>query len=289
MLMRQRLKNAVKELIRIASTRLPSDVYEALRRAYERESGIGKVVIDGILRNVDLAARLNAPICQDTGIPMFFVRVGEGFPIKGELYEILKEAVVEATQEIPLRPNIIDILEGRNTGDNTGPYVPIIHVELTSGDMLELTFVAKGGGSEQASLAFVLPPLQSWRGLVNHVVNHTIEAIGRVCSPIILGIGIGASADLAVYLAYKAALLRKVGSRNSNPRLAKIEELLLDALNSLGLGPQGLGGSRAVLDVHIECGGRHVATFAIALVYACWALRRATLVMKANGEYEIRL
>ena len=244
--------------------------------------------LNAILTNIDLAKNYNAAVCQDTGVPTFFIKLGDGFPIRSKLFSILTEAVREVTKELPLRSNSVDPLSERNTGDNTGIGIPVFDVELFDGDYLEMIYTPKGGGTELPSKAFVVPPGNAWERLPELVLNAVIDAGPMPCPPVIVGIGIGPNLDVAAKLAKKAAVLRPVGSRNSNPGIAKIEDALLEAINKLGIGAHGTGGKVTALDVHIEYAYRHPATFAIGIVFSCWATRRARAIVYPDGKYEVK-
>lgn len=279
---------AAKEAITKASISPAFDVVSALRRAREVESSeAARVQIGAILKNVELAASSTAAVCQDTGVPTFFVKLGDGFPIRSKVLAILTEAVRQVTKELPLRPNTTDPFTERNPGDNTGVGVPVFDVELFDGDYLQFTYVPKGGGSELPGKAMVLPPGTALRDLPKIVLEAVVDAGPMPCPPVIVGIGIGPTLDAAAKLAKKAATLRPVGSRNQNPEVAKMEEALLRAINKLGLGAHGVGGDVTALDVHIEYAYRHPATFALAVMFSCWATRRATATVWPDGRYQV--
>lgn len=283
------VKEAAKKIVRMASISPAVDVVDALKNSINVEvHEPSKVQLKAILDNINLASTEGAAVCQDTGVPTFFVRLGDGFPIRSRLYEILTEAVREATREIPLRSNSVDPLTDRNSGDNTGLGIPVIDVELFNGDYLEMIYTPKGGGTELPSRAFVVPPGDAWERLPKLVLDAVVDAGPMPCPPVIVGVGIGPSVDVAAKLAKKAAVLRPVGSRNQNPEVAKLEEALLRAINKLGIGPHGTGGVVTALDVHIEYSYRHPATFAIGIVFSCWATRRARAVVWPDGRYEVK-
>jgi fumarate hydratase subunit alpha len=282
------LEKAVVEALKRAETILPPDVHGALKKAYEEEDNeIAKAQFKAILDNVEIARRTGRPICQDTGLIIYYVRAGVKFPLLSRLEDILVEATRRATREIPLRPNSVDPLTGRNTGDNTGRYVPYIHWEITSGDELWIDVVPKGGGSEAVAMLRMPPPGKGLAGVLETVVDAVLAAGAKPCPPTIVGVGIGGGADIAAIIAKKQAALRKIGTRNPNPELAKLEEKLYHALNKLGIGVMGLGGRHTVLAVHIDYAYRHPATYPVAIVFQCWATRRATIHLRTDGSYEI--
>jgi fumarate hydratase subunit alpha len=282
------LRKFIIELITIAETRLPLDVYQALRRAYDEEDNpVAKKHLEAILRNVELAAKLSKPICQDTGTPVFYVKMGEEFPVRSRFREIAVEAVREATRRIPLRPNAVNPIKGGNTGDNTGRFVPWFEFEIVPGDRLEVTFVPKGGGSEAPSTLRMGLPVKGLLNVWETVLNAIVEAGPKPCPPVVVGVGIAALSEQALSLAKKAALLRPIGSRHEEPEVAKLEDQLLEAINSLGIGVHGFGGKFTALDVHVEYAHRHPATYAVAVATSCWALRRASGYIDSTGRWEI--
>jgi fumarate hydratase subunit alpha len=286
--LRDRVREFLVELIRVATTQLPDDVVRGLKRAYEVEDNpVARKQLEAILRNVELASRLWYPICQDTGTPYFYVKLGADFPLRAELDDVIREAVREATRKVPLRPNAVDPIRERNSGDNTGLYIPWIELELVPGDTMEVTYVAKGGGSEAPSTLVMAPPIQGAWKLRETVLKAVVDAGPKPCPPVIIGVGIGPGAAVALSLAKKAAVLRPVGSRHPDPEVAKLEEELLEAVNRLGIGAHGFGGRVTALDLHIEYAFRHPATYAIGVVVSCWATRRASGVIDSHGEWRI--
>ena len=278
----------LEELVRVAATRLPLDVYEALVRAAEVEDNpVARAQLEAMIRNAELAARLGRPICQDTGTPYFYFKVGVDFPWRGFLYDAARLAVRRATREVPLRPNAVDPVHGGNSGDNTGRYLPWVEVELVPGDGLEATFVPKGGGSEAPTRLVMANPLEAAGRLVETVLDAVVWAGPKPCPPVIIGVGIGPGGDVALRLAKKAASLRPLGTVNPDPVLARLEETLLEAVNRLGIGAHGFGGRTTALGVHVDYAHRHPATFAVGVVFSCWATRRATGVMDAGGGWRL--
>ena len=278
MLSEQSLKGHIVKLIHAAAVYLPADVKEALRRAYEAEEGLNvRLMLKAILDNIEIAERERRPICQDTGVIMFHVRAGERFSLLGKLPRIFREAAAEATRKIPLRPNAVDIITEKNSGDNTGDHIPWISWEIVpESDEAEITVLLKGGGSEAASMAKVIPPAQGLSGALKVALDSVFEAGPKICPPIFLGVGIGATADIAMNLA-KKALLRKAGERNPRAEIAELEGRLLRAVNVLGWGAHGVGGRITALDARIEASHRHPATLAVGVLVGCWAFRYSTL------------
>ncbi|MCD6373691.1 MAG: fumarate hydratase [Thermococcus sp.] len=281
------LVDAIVEAIRLAVTRIPDDVVSALSEAHAREDNeVARFNLENILRAMEIGKDGLVPVCQDTGTVTFFVEAGVGSPFLGEVKGWLVEATKRATEEIPLRPNAVDVLIGRNSGNNTGKGVPVIHWELVQGDAIRIAVLPKGGGSENCSALAMLTPSEGWDGVKRFVVERVKECGGKPCPPVILGIGVGGGADYSLLLA-KKALLRRVGERNPERRIAKIEEEVLEEINALGIGPMGMGGKTTALDVKIEVAHRHPASFPVALVFQCWANRRAFVEIKPDGGVEV--
>ena len=274
-------------LIKKAETELPKDVVDALKHAYNIEESIAKTQIETILKNVDLAKKTGRPMCQDTGIQTFFVRIGTSFPHTNKLKELITQAVKKATDEIPLRPNTVDPFTGKNHGDNTGDYIPYITWDFVDGDDVWITVFPRGGGSENMSKLGMLKPGVGINGVKDFVVNEIIKAGGNPCPPTIVGVGIGGSADLAMKLARKA-LLKPIGIHHNDKNIAKVETELIEKINGSGIGPMGLGGKTTVLDVHIEKAHRHPASLPVGIMVQCWASRRATMVVHSDKTWEIK-
>ena len=283
------IEEAVVHALTRANIHLPPDVKNALKKAYKTEdSEVARVQIEAILRNLELAEELNRPICQDTGLIVYYVRMGYDFGVRIDVIErALINATRRATAEIPLRPNTVDPLTGENPGDNTGRNSPIIHWEFMKGDSLEIVVVPKGGGSEYVTVLKMIPPGLGLGGVKRVVIDAVLEAGAKPCPPTIVGVGLGGGVDTAVYLAKKAACIRRLDTMNPNPTLARLEEELYSELNSLGIGPQGLGGRTTVLGVHIDYSHRHPASYPVAVVFQCWAARRATVLVGRDGSSTI--
>jgi len=280
------LEDVIVNLLCLAVTDLPLDVNMALEEALRSESNpTGKNQLQAILENVRLARERSIPMCQDTGIQIFYVSVGSDFPLLGEIPQILTNAVRKGTQSIPLRPNTVNPVLHENPGDNTGINVPWINWKITEGSDLRITAFPKGGGSENVCKLGMLTPGQGLNGMKRFVIDSMIEAGAKPCPPTIVGIGIGGGADICMKLA-KEQLLRPVGHRHSNPKIAKMENELIQALNKTGIGPMGLGGDTTVLDVHIGMAMRHPASFPVGLAVQCWAARRASATITRKGKVE---
>ncbi len=285
--MEEKLTEAVIEAIRLAVTNLPEDVINAIKEAYEREeSRIAKFNFENILKSIEISKNEKIPICQDTGTITFFIDAGVKSPYLGEIKKILVEATKRATQEVPLRPNAVDVLTNKNSRDNTGRFVPIIHWELVDGDSIRIAVLPKGGGSENCSALAMLNPTEGFEGVKRFVIERVRECGGKPCPPVILGVGIGGSADLALKLA-KKSLLRPLGMRHENERIAQLEEEILNKVNSLGIGPMGMGGRTTALDVKIEYAHRHPASLPVGLIVQCWAHRKAFIEIDKEGSTKV--
>lgn len=274
-------------LLQLAVTKLPQDVKDALRKAHhEEESTVGRAQLKAILDNVDLAEKTNSPICQDTGVVIFYVKAGAQVKGLDKIESALRKGTARATREVPLRPNAINPFTQKNTGDNTGRNIPYINWQVVPGDALEITVLPKGGGSENVSALKMLPPSRGIKGLKKFVVDTVINGGAKPCPPIILGVAVGGGADIAMKLA-KATLLKPLGEPNIDPELAKLEKELREAINSTGIGPMGLGGKTTVLDLKVDFAHRHPASYPVAVVVQCWAARRASARIYSDGKVDI--
>ncbi len=282
----QVIEETAFNLLKLAATTLPRDVKEALKRAYETEtSEMGKAQLEAILENIRIAEERQLPICQDTGVISFYVKLGADFPTRKGIYEALVRATQRATREVPLRPNAVDPIEERNTGDNTGRYIPFVHWEIFDGDYLELTAFPKGAGSENMCKLAMLSPAYRLQGLKKFVIDTILEAGGKPCPPVIVGVAFGGGLDIVAELA-KRTLLRPLDQPNPVPELARLEEELLKAINETGIGPMGLGGRWTALRVHVDYACRHPGSYPVAVAIQCWAARRATARINADGSVE---
>jgi fumarate hydratase class I len=275
------------ELIRRASTDLPADVEAALREAQARED-VGSPAADAletILKNVALARANATPICQDTGTPIFYVHHPQGTSTR-KLRAQVEAAVAEATRRAILRPNAVDPIDGRNTGNNVGIDFPTIYFEEWDEEHLQVDLILKGGGSENVGAQYKLPhaPLEAGRDLdgVRRVVLDAVHrAQGKGCAPSVLGIAIGGDRGSG-YIHAKRQLLRPLGDVNPVEELAALEKRLLYECNELGVGPMGFGGKTTVLEVKIGALHRLPACYFVSIAYMCWACRKASTVWDAT-------
>jgi len=272
------IQETVYRLFREAVTSIPEDVTLALKKAYLREEDeLALLNLKAILDNIEMARKGDVPVCQDTGLPIVFVRLGD---VRVEnLYEAVAEGVRRATMEVPLRPNVVDPLSRDNTGTNTGHLIPQIDVELADTDSLEITVMPKGFGSENNNALMMGLPGDGIEGVKDFVVRTVLAAGGKPCPPVIVGVGIGGSSDLAMKLA-KKALLGRVGERNPDETLAALEEDILESINDSGIGPMGMGGKTTALDVKIKTAHTHTAGLPVGVCIQCWAARRSTATLR---------
>jgi len=280
------VENVAVELLRLAATKLPQDVKEALQKAYrEEKSEIGKIQLEAILKNVELAEKTGTPMCQDTGTINFYVKAGAQAKNLNKIEGSLRNATKRATREVPLRPNAVNPFTQKNTGDNLGRYIPYVHWKIVPGDSIEITALPKGGGSENVCALGMLTPGEGINGLKKFVIDAIIKASGKSCPPTIVGVGVGGGADIAMKLA-KVALLRPVDQPNPDLNIARIERGLFEAANMTGIGPMGLGGRSTVLSVNVEWAHRHPSSYPVAVAFQCWAARSASARIYSDGTIE---
>lgn len=260
-----------------AAYNLPGDVTAAIGEALSREkSDLGKDFLRQYLQNAEIARNESMPICQDTGTSVFFVTMGEDVKIVGgSLNRALNEATAIACQQGYLRKSIVSepLFKRQNTGDNTPP---IVHLELVPGDKLKIIIAPKGGGAENMSAIKMFAPSASRQDIINFIADTVIKAGGNPCPPTVVGVGIGGNFEKVALLA-KTALLRHLGRPNPNPDYAALEQDILTAINSSGVGPQGLGGTTTAFAVHIEYFPCHIASLPVAVNLNCHASRHAEL------------
>lgn len=283
MISQEMVEEEVCRLFKEAVIKLPSDVKKALKNAYDMEDDETALLnLKAILDNIKAAEDMNIPLCQDTGLPIIFVRKGN-VEVENQNDGIINgilNGVERATGEIPLRPNVVDPLTRKNTGNNIGRFIPQIDVELVNTDSLEITVFPKGFGSENNNALKMALPGEGEEGIKDFVLETVLNAGGKPCPPIVVGVGIGGSSDMALKLA-KKALLREIGEHHPEERMANIEKDILKMVNSTGIGPMGMGGKTTALDVKIEYADTHTAGLPIGVCIQCWAARRATGVLKS--------
>jgi len=261
---------AVAQMCMSANTKLPDDVRRKFEEGYKNETTeAGKEIFRQLLENADLAFETKLPLCQDCGLAIFYVELGEDVFVPGGINKAITEGMVTGYKDGYLRKSSCDPLTRKNTGDNTPA---IIHIDFKPGDHLKISYMAKGGGSENMSRVTMLAPSQGWEGIKKFVVNRVAEAGPNPCPPVILGIGIGGTFEYAPKIA-KQALLRKLDDVHPDPKVAEMEAELLAAVNKLGIGPMGLGGSYTCLAVKIALAPCHIASLPLAVNVQCHSAR----------------
>jgi fumarate hydratase, class I len=282
----QDLTAPILELVRLAATDLPGDVEVGLRQAIEREAAgsASRSTLETILKNVELARQNSTPICQDTGTPIFYVYHPSGWSTR-QMRQQIRAAVAEATHRAYLRPNAVDSLTGKNSGDNLGDeYFPTIHFEEIEGDTLKVELMLKGGGCENVGAQYSLPNSalgagRDLEGVRKVVLDAVHKAQGKGCAPGILGVAIGGDRGSS-FLASKETLFRKLDEPNPDPELAELEDRITEQANQLGIGPMGFGGENTVLGTKITNAYRLPASFFVSVSYMCWAYRRRAMTIQ---------
>ena len=268
--------------------KLPDDVIAKLTELRDKEdSPLSKTIYDTMFRNQELAVKLNRPSCQDTGVLQFWVKCGTKFPLIDELEGLLKEAVVKATFEAPLRHNSVETFDEYNTGKNVGKGTPTVFWDIVpNSDKCEIYTYMAGGGCTLPGKAMVLMPGEGYEGVTKFVMDVMTTSGLNACPPLLVGVGVATSVETAALLS-KKALMRPIGSHNENERAAKMETLLEDGINAIGLGPQGMGGKYSVMGVNIENTARHPSTIGVAVNVGCWSHRRGHIVFDKDLNYTI--
>ena len=288
--MQPNLTNEILELVRFTSTDLPPDVENKLRASAQDEApgSAAQSALETILKNVEMARKNSTPICQDTGTPIFYVHYPEGWSTR-QLRKQIQDAVIQATQQAFLRPNSVNAVSGKNTGDNSGDeHYPTIHFHEEAPDQpLVIELMLKGGGCENVSTQYKLPDnrLHAGRdleGVRKTVLDAVYQAQGKGCAPGVLGVAVGGDRG-ASYLAAKEALFRRLDDENEDPALAELENKITEEANQMGIGPMGFGGKTTVLGTKIKGLHRVPASFYVSVAYMCWAYRRRKMTY-ASGE-----
>jgi fumarate hydratase subunit alpha len=271
------IRDNVAQICLDAAYNLSEDVIIAFDRAIETETAPGaKEIIELLKENARIAREEHIPICQDTGIAVFFVEIGQDLRIKnGFIVDAINEGVRKGYKEGYLRKSVVDPITRKNTGDNTPA---IIYTELVPGDKLKISFLPKGAGSENMSVIRMMRPTEGVEGIRNFVLECVQKAGANPCPPVVIGVGIGGSFEKAALLA-KKSLLRPVGSPNPKLELASLEETLLKAVNRTGIGPEGFGGKVTAMAVHIESFPCHIASLPVAVNINCHAARHKTIIL----------
>ncbi len=270
---------AVRKIAIEANYFLPEDALVAYREALKKEeSPLGKEVLKEIIANAELALKEEMPYCQDTGVAVVFVEVGQDVHIVGgSLEEAINEGVRRAYTEGYLRASMVwdPVFERKNTGDNTPA---VIHYEIVEGDKIKIYFAPKGAGSENTSRLAMLKPADGWEGIKRFILETVKLAGPNACPPLTVGVGIGGNFEYCAYLS-KKALLRPIGERSNNEIARRMEEELMEDINKLGLGPMGFGGRVTAVDVKVELYPCHIASLPVAVNIQCHASRHKEVVI----------
>jgi len=292
--MQKDITNEVLELIRRTSSSLPKDVEDRLKASIEKEEpgSAARGALETIMKNIELSRSKSTPICQDTGTPIFYVHYPERWSTR-KLKEQIRAAMVEATKKSFMRPNAVDAIYDKNSGNNLGGEdFPSIHFEEVDADQpLTVELMLKGGGCENVGAQYSLPDSsvgagRDLAGVRKVVLDAVQKAQGKGCAPGILGVSIGGDRGSS-YIKSKEVLFSKMGTRNEDPEIAQLEERLTEESNQLGIGPMGFGGKTTVLDTKITGMHRLPASYFVTVSYMCWAYRRRKLTIKGDEvEYD---
>ena len=285
----QKMTEVMAKFVGYTGKVLPDDVTAKLSELAERETQpLAKEIYKTMFENQRLAKELDRPSCQDTGVIQFFVRCGANFPLIGELEELLREAVLRATREAPLRHNSVETFDEYNTGKNVGKGTPSVFWEIVpQSSECEIHTYMAGGGCSLPGKATVLMPGMGYEGVVKFVMDIMTSYGINACPPLLVGVGVGTSIDVASLLS-KKALMRPLGSHNPNDRAALTEKLLEEGINKIGLGPQGMSGASSVMGVHIENCARHPSVIAVAVNVGCWSHRKGHIVWDAELNFDVK-
>lgn len=275
----EKIVEEVKTMCMESNYNLGEDVYSAFKQALQTErSETGKEVLTQLIDNADIAKAERVPMCQDTGTAVFMVEVGQDCHIAGgRLVDAINEGVEKGYGEGYLRNSMVyNPMNRKNTGNNTPA---IVHIDLVEGEELTLHMTAKGGGAENMSALKMLKPSDGMEGVKEYILSIVKDAGPNACPPLVVGIGIGGNFERCAFLA-KKSLFRPLGVRHEDPAVAELELELMEQINRLGIGPQGMGGSTTALDVKVELESCHIAALPVAVNLNCHASRHQTIVMK---------
>ena len=286
------LESVADELYVKALKIIPDDVVRALKGANERETNpTAKRILTSIVDNINKATELDTLVCQDTGIPVYYVKVGTGLDVNvARLSSAITSGCARATKENNLRPNLVHPFTRINTGTNTGTGMPVIDLDNHyqtggGGDYIEITALPKGSGSENCSTLSMLTPADGILGVKRFILDSVVQAGGKACPPLIVGVGVGGDFDSVARLA-KRAIFRPIGAKNADAQLQQLEGEMFAAINKLGIGPMGLGGDATALAVNIEFAHTHISCLPVALNTQCWRGERASARVYTDGGVE---
>jgi fumarate hydratase subunit alpha/L(+)-tartrate dehydratase alpha subunit len=283
-----RVETVCRDLYIKSLKEIPPDIVEAIKRAAATETTeVAKRIFAHYLDSIALGREQKMMVCQDTGIPIYWVEIGGHMRLDGaRLTDAIVRGTERATREHPLRSSIVSPLKRENRQTNSGERIPIIHYDFVGGsDVLDILFMPKGSGSENMSFMKMLVPADGLNGIKRFVMEQVVGAGPKPCPPTIVGVGIGGSSDLCMTLAKKATT-RPLGSHNPDPQIAALETELFEAINQTGIGPQGLGGNTTALAVHIESAWTHITCNPVAVNMQCWRAERRRAKMWADGRVE---
>ncbi len=282
------VEEAAKQIYIKALCDLPPDVREALNKAYARETvPAARSVFEAMFKAIEIADTKKTLLCQDTGLPIFKVKIGSKYAWNGaKIKEALYEGAKRATQEFPFRSSSTHTIERINPQTSVGPGLPVVYYDFTDeSDVLDILIVPKGSGSENMSKMQMFYPQHGIKAVKKFILDTVVESAANPCPPGIIGVGLGGTADLVMKLA-KDAVARPVGQRNPDPQLAAMEVELEEAINATGRGPMGLGGDVSCLAVHIEAAYTHITQNPVAVNTQCWPARRARAKITPDGNVE---
>ncbi len=277
------------ECIRQASCELPADIIKSLEYAHsvEESTSTAASVLETILKNIKLAKESSRPLCQDTGLPTFYVSYPPNV-LPDRIKKSIEDAIVQVTEEGYLRPNAVDPITGRNSGNNLGEGIPALEFNEWDRDIIKIKCLLKGGGSENVSVQYSLPSAElsagrDLQGVEACVMDAVMKAQGNGCAPGIIGVGIGGD-RISGYETAKKQLFRELDDQNEDPKLNELEQALFGKLNELGIGPMGLGGKTTVLSVKIGTAHRIPASYFVSIAYMCWACRRKEMIFDLSDK-----
>ena len=274
---------AAAEAMLKAETTIPEDVKDTLQKACEKEKPPAKQILQTMLLNCSVAAEKAKPICQDTGIPIYFVKVGLKAQIDFDISKALGEAYSRVARELPLPPIITNPVT-RATSLDVGERIPIVHYSVdVNSDHVDICAVPQGWGAESWCAIKMFPPGEDMRPKKKFILDTVVAAGGRACPPVVVGVGLGGDFELAAKMAKEASSLRPLTKRHTDPEIAQLEEELLDMVNSLGIGPMGMGGVTTALAVNIETASTHIPGTFVAVSIHCWPVRRAVVRVDKSG------
>lgn len=284
----RRITDVMSAFVALVGKKLPDDVENKLADLPGGETfPLARTIYQAMEDNQRLAMEMNRPSCQDTGVMQYWIKCGSRFPLLGKLEAALTEATANATQNAPLRHNCVETFDEYNTGKNIGKGAPTLYWEIMDErDDVEIYAYMAGGGCSLPGRAVVLMPGEGYEGVAKVVLDIMTSYGLNACPPLLVGVGVGTSADAAAVLS-KKALMRPIGSRSDNARAALMEKLLEDGINNIGLGPQGMRGNASVLGVHIEHTARHPSVIGVGVNVGCWSHRRGHIIFDKDMNHTV--